>query len=101
MRGFRLKIAWQRCVLEAVNDNLSPQEQLPGLTQRAVAEWGTKNREFVSTELCSMILQASKLTDSINDFSVPVNVPIEEAENDLKELCAAIRRTESLTKRCR
>lgn len=91
MRGFKLKIDWQRKILESVNAGLPFSQQLPGLTQEVVAAWTHTRGSELGEGLQSMIVRASELTGSLNDFSTPVDVPFKDAEEELERLCVAIR----------
>lgn len=86
MRGFKEKIEWQRKILESVNMKLPPKQQLPGLTQQVVLAWESAHQGQLNSELKSVILRAAELTGSINDFSVPVSMPIEEVREELDRL---------------
>lgn len=90
MRGFKLKIEWQRKVLKAVNLGLPPERQLPGLTQQVVAAWEVAQPDEANQELRSMILRASELTGSINDFSSPVLIAVDDVQKELEQICSAI-----------
>lgn len=91
MRGFRKKIEWQRKVLESVNWRLLPERQLSGLTKQVVSAWEIAHPGEVSVELRLMIFRASELTQSINDFSTPVTLQLEDVQDELEQLCDAIR----------
>ena len=91
MRGFKLKIDWQRKILASVNGGLPLSQQLPGLTQEVVAAWTVARGSKLGEELRLMILRASELTGSLNDFSGPVDIPLEDVEEELEQLCVAIR----------
>lgn len=92
MRGFKQKIEWQRKVLKSVNSGLPLERQLPGLTKQVVLAWESTYPDQVDGELREMVLRAAELTGSINDFSAPVTIPIEDAQEELERLCIAIER---------
>ena len=92
MRGFKQKIEWQRKVLESVNSGLPLERQLPGLTKQVVLAWESMHPDQVNGELRKFILRAAELTGSINDFSSPITIPIEDAQEELERLCIVIER---------
>lgn len=91
MRGFKEKIEWQRKILESVNSDLPKEQQLPGLTEQVFSAWEATFYREVNSELRLLILRASELTQSINDFSTPVKILIEDIQQELEQLCIAIR----------
>lgn len=86
MRGFRKKIEWQNRFLEEINSRLPAERQLSGLAGKTIERWKSENDGSVSKTLCDIAEQAAIFSDSVNDFSAPVEMPLKEAEKNLKKI---------------
>jgi hypothetical protein len=91
VKQFSTKISYQRKILTAVNECFPVDEQLPGLTTGTIDCW-LKNRQFDSKDVITdMLLEASKLTASLDDFSAPMPVNLEATKEEIEQLSKRIR----------